>query len=150
MRGHRGDHAGPLLRPDRIMLQQAQEPPTLLVVAQGRVPQQLLQHDSRSRLRHPSRPPGPWPGNPPRPGLAVTAASRNGPGWWGFLAAFEALADITGGGCGYSRAPGYLAQRGIWMLGQQFRRPPAARHAVQRADPAIPADPRFQLRHHIT
>ncbi len=41
-----------LLRVDRIMLQQAQKPLTLLIVAQQRITQQLVEHRGRRRPPH--------------------------------------------------------------------------------------------------
>src|ERR1700722_4963592 len=149
-----------LLRAHRVDMQQAQEDLSAFVVAQRRVTQQLLDGggrvggshgpDARPRGRAgvAGRPIGPGRGGGRDGGRAVTGpdvARRGGRGggllWHGRLAALEALAYIEDRRRGDARDAGHVSQRRLRLAGQQFGSPPARAAAIQRADPAIPADP---------
>jgi hypothetical protein len=75
MRRHCGDHAGTLLWPRRIVLQPAQQPPPLLVVAQRRIPKQFVQHKSRILPHRPHRPARPRTGGRSRRPVMVSGRS---------------------------------------------------------------------------
>lgn len=144
--GHR-EQRRPLHGP---ALEQTQQPAAALLVPQRRVAQQpderrVLGRADRADHAHGLRGRA-APRRRPAPGAGGRPCPRRVPFRYRGPAGGESSADVAGRRRGDAGVPGHLAHRGLGALRQQFGGLAAARGAVQRPDPAVPAPAGLRVR----